>query len=95
MASLPDEDQPAEVLGSQSGDRFHVLASWSQDDGGVYVYTASTMSPSLAAAERWAHHQMLINQDGRGEPDVVSVMSDDEWKQAILEVRKRIGDDPG
>lgn len=90
--SLPDEDQSSEVLGSQTGDRFHVLASWSQDDGGVYVYTGSTTSPSMAAAERWARDQMLVHRDGRGEPDVMSVMTHDEWEQAIQDVRRSIGE---
>lgn len=92
MASLPDGDQISEDDGSANGNHFHVLASWRQDDGGVYVYSASTQSPSSAAAERWARDQMLIHHDGRGEPDVVSVMTQQEWEQSIVDVRRRIGD---
>lgn len=92
MASVPDEHQSREVLESQVAERFHVLASWRQDDGGVYVYAASTTSPSRAAAERWARDQVLMQRDGRGEPDVVSVMSHEEWEQAILDVRRSIGE---
>ena len=90
MASFPDEDHSRDVRGSQNGDRFHVLASWRQDDGGAYVYAASTTSPSRAAAERWARDQMLIHRDGHGEPDAVSVMSHEEWEQAILDARRLI-----
>lgn len=92
MASLPDEDQTGEVLGSHVGDHFHVLASWRRADGGVYVYCASTLSPSSAAAERWARDQMLIHHEARGEPDAVSVLTLDEWQRAIAVVRNRIGD---
>ena len=91
MSSLPGKNQYSDGSVSQNGHRFHVLASWRQDDGGVYVYAASTQSSSSAAAERWARDQMLIHHDNRGEPDVVSVMTDDEWEQAVLDVRKRIG----
>ena len=60
MASLPDEDQHTrEVLASQVGEHYRVFASWRQDDGGVYVYVGSTLSPSSAAAERWARDEML------------------------------------
>ena len=92
MSGLPDEDQRSEAAGSQNGDHFHVLASWRQHDGGVYVYAASTVSPSSAAAERWAREQMLIDHGSRGEPDVVSVMTREEWEQAILDVRRSIGE---
>ena len=91
MVRLPDEDQFSEVLAPAIGGRFHVLASWQLDDGGVYVFSASTQSASSAAAERWARDQMLIHHD-RGEPDVLSVMTHDEWAEAILEVRRRIGE---
>ena len=92
MASLPEEDQhTSEVLASQIGEHYHVLASWRQDDGGVYVYVGSKLSPSRAAAERWARDEMLMHHAGRGEPDVVSVMTQVEWKQTILDVRRRIG----
>ena len=92
MPRLPDEDRPSEITGSQDGDQFHVLAAWRQDDGGVYVYSASTVSPSRAAAEQWARDEMLIHHGSRGEPDVVSVMTREEWEQAILDVRRSIGE---
>ena len=92
MSRLPDEDQFGEVLGFQVGIRFHVLASWRREDGGVYVYAASTVSPSSAAAERWARDELLVDHGSRGEPDVVSVMPYEEWEQAILDVRRVIGD---
>ena len=69
-----------------------MLAAWRQDDGGVYVYSASTQSPSCAAAERWARDQMQIHHHRLGEPDAVSVMTHDEWAEAILDIRRRIGD---
>jgi predicted membrane-bound spermidine synthase len=92
MSRLPDEDQGNEVVGPHNGDHFHVLASWRQDDGGVYVYAASTVSTSSAAAERWARDQMLIQHGSRGEPDVVSVMTHEEWGRAIADVRRLIGE---
>ena len=58
----------------------------------MYVYSASTYSVSSAAAERWARDQMRIHHGGRGEPDVVSVMTQEEWEQAVVDVRRRIGD---
>lgn len=93
MAGLPDENRRiSEVLAAQIGEHYHVLASWRQDDGGAYVYVGSTQSPSRAAAERWAREEMLMHHAGRGEPDVVSVMTQVEWKQTILDVRRRIGE---
>ena len=69
-----------------------MLASWRQDDGGVYVYSASTQSASRAAAERWTRDQMQIHHPSLGEPDVVSVLTQQQWEQTILDVRRSIGD---
>ena len=92
MPGLPDDAQSCDVLGSQNDEHFHVLVSWRQDNGSVYVYSASTRRPSSAAAERWARDQILIHHERLGEPDVVSVMTHDEWAELILDVRRRIGD---
>ena len=58
----------------------------------MYVYAAFTQSSSSAAAERWARDQMQIWHPQRGEPDVVSVMTYEQWEQAIQNVRRSIGD---
>ena len=89
MASLPDEDQSRDVRGSQNGDRFHVLASWRQDDGGVYVYARGPVG--RGGGELGARADADPSPT-RGEPDVVSVMTYEEWERAILDVRRSIGD---
>ena len=90
VPGFPDDEQSDGHVGARH--RFHVLASWRLEDGGAYVYTGSTLSTSSAAAERWAREQVLLPHDDRGEPDVVSVTTYDEWEQAVEDVRRRIGE---
>jgi hypothetical protein len=90
VASPPDDEQSNGSLGPEA--RFHVVATWRLEDGGAYVYTGSTLSTSSAGAERWARDQMLVDHRDRGEPDVVSVMTDAEWQQAVEAVRQKIGE---
>jgi hypothetical protein len=90
VPSPPDDESANGSAGREA--RFHVVASWRSADGGAYVYTGSTLSASSAAAERWARDQMLVDHGDRGEPDVVSVMSDAEWQQAVEDVRQKIGE---